>query len=641
MEDKVYSKTEFDDIRNRLNNEILRRGSFKWWDPLTYPAVGTERDSLITDKTYTINNPSSGSLEETRNITHPNQGDNPSEDSFKSSTRFDVDEIKNFLLGLSKMHDIDQFYGRDEQSGTMYRDPKDIEHKLSMAESDELHVPRTENMQKYDPNGGLTNKQYESYGLYPDGNTNVQVTVPPSYRSGEYDGEEILPGYDMPDETNFYDDFGAQSGTYEVYDVPGTAKTRDITLVEEAGIYAGKTKTTINVAADRSDHFRSEYTASDIHHHPQNPYQSEVKNRTNIDQNKDRSEVITEKTFGGTSSERFGLNPRNPNMYQSDNPPLSQDTLPVSNYPNKFGTGDPAVFNKRFLFRAKEYENSRQTFQGDDGLCHVACTGLCHTSCDNECSEHCSSTCWNRCGNACYASCGNVCTGCNTLCYQTCDTRCQDNGGLSCYKAGAETVRIFATGRKTSCSNNCGINCTGQSYHTGSYGRNDCAGSCVMTCINQSTFKNSLNIQNKVESSFYTCKGCSYTCEHYPNMRTTCWDNLCETLCFTTCVNYCATTCYGGCVGNPNEHQGDNNHRKYNDQSKYVNGIGQGCMNACTADCVGNCTNSCIANGCKSVCYNNCNTSCHSKCINNCQTHCSSNCSFNCVGSTSGGQQTD
>ena len=89
MRQDIYSNKEFIELRERLNKEILRRAGFKWFDPLATPKVGEDKSSplsfpesdvdrtYVDDLTYTINNPSEGSIERTRNIHYPKNGENP------------------------------------------------------------------------------------------------------------------------------------------------------------------------------------------------------------------------------------------------------------------------------------------------------------------------------------------------------------------------------------------------------------------------------------------------------------------------------------------------------------------------------------------------------------------------------------
>ena len=48
MNRDLYSNTEFTDLKRRLNQEIQRRGTYSWWDPLTLPSVGEDRTPPLT-----------------------------------------------------------------------------------------------------------------------------------------------------------------------------------------------------------------------------------------------------------------------------------------------------------------------------------------------------------------------------------------------------------------------------------------------------------------------------------------------------------------------------------------------------------------------------------------------------------------
>ena len=125
---RLYSNTEFTELKKRINKEILRRGTYRWNAPLCKPTVGTDLSSPMSipegensipvdDLTYTINNPSEGSIVRTRNITHPAQGENPAGQNpdpnenvpNTSAAAFDSDEARNFLIGLSRIQDINLF----------------------------------------------------------------------------------------------------------------------------------------------------------------------------------------------------------------------------------------------------------------------------------------------------------------------------------------------------------------------------------------------------------------------------------------------------------------------------------------------------------------------------------------------------
>ena len=94
MNKQFYSNTEFTELKNRINKEILRRATYRWNLPLAKPRVGVDQTSPMSvpegvnsvpvdDKTYSINNPSEGSIVRTRNIIRPKQGENPAIQMFR------------------------------------------------------------------------------------------------------------------------------------------------------------------------------------------------------------------------------------------------------------------------------------------------------------------------------------------------------------------------------------------------------------------------------------------------------------------------------------------------------------------------------------------------------------------------------
>lgn len=234
---------------------------------------------------------------------------------------------------------------------------------------------------------------------------------------------------------------------------------------------------------------------------------------------------------------------------------------------------------------------SRPVYQGSPSTCQIACTGLCSISCDNECSESCTTTCWGRCGNACISSCGNACTGCSSQCSYSCRTKCENNEGYSCVKSGAKTVVIATEGGT-----------------------------------------NGVPAKNTLSYSTYTCTGCSYSCQFYPNKKTTCWDAGCMGQCFTSCDYSCSESCHGGCIDNKSQNKGD-----------YRTGKGRGCSSGCTINCIGTCTQTCDGlctlscyQGCKQECTDNCSagcdTSCGAHCVDLCSNACTG-CANECTGS--------
>lgn len=516
MNRDLYSNTEFQDLKKRLNAQIQRRGTYRWWDPLTTPAVGQDRSApyslpasqeqvLVDERTYTVNTRSTGSIEPVKNDQYPNRGDTfagtpAGEVPTTSAARLTVDEMRNFIVGLSKIQDINLFYGRDEIDGLAFRDPYGIEDAIKRAERSILNSPlhQSDNPDyKIDPNQGLVDRKTDTWPQRKRVEYGVEVGEAGEYQyvlpSGETDGEE-----GVPNEHNFFDDHGADAG--------------------------------------------------DGNYHPYNPAYSEIVDRSWKDFDNDRNIVVTNRQEGGVPSSIYGSNPRNPN--------------PGSPY------------------------RPRPAYGGREGSCNVACTGLCYQTCDNECTESCTTTCWNRCGNACTSSCGNECTGCSSMCYTSCRTKCENIEGYSCLKAGAKTVQIFATGG-----------------HDG------------------------IPAENHLEYTTHTCEGCSYTCQFYPNKKTTCWDAGCMGKCFTSCFSSCSTSCFGGCVDNESENTGD-----------YRTGKGRGCQSGCTINCVGECEGVCEGmctytcyHACKQLCSDNCSWKCYTTCGSGCSDGCKNDCKDTCV----------
>lgn len=503
MNDKFYSNKEFTDIKNRINAEILRRGGFKWADPLSAPKIGTDRTPPLSipdtdpvripvdDRTYTINSSSEGSIEPTKVIHYPAHGENPAgelpteygSEPNTSAALFTVGEIKNFLVGLSKINDINLFYGRGEKVGTAFRDPNGIESLLEQVESDHLHQVGA-GARKYDPVSGQFITFPETNGF--DGRYSYMP-------SGEYEGEEFLNPEGL-NENQFFDDYGAEPG--------------------------------------------------DADYHPINPGYSPFTSREFIKTNDDRTlgeHIITQ--YGGMGT--LDPNPRNPQRFEE--------------YKVNSSYGDQYPL-----------------FQGAPTSCQNVCTGLCNVSCDEMCSESCSSTCTMRCGNTCTSSCGNTCSGCASNCYTSCKTKCENSTGYSCISSGVQAM-------------------------TFDYGED--------------------GIPTPVVSS-YSCTGCSYSCQFYPNKKTTCWDSGCMGKCYTTCLSGCLSSCTGSCFGNEKEESDD-----------YKSGKGQGCSSFCTVNCVGSCDGVCegvCTDTCFSSCSRECSNACTNECSNACDIDCGAGCAANC-----------
>lgn len=519
MNRDIFSNNEFKNIKDRLNKQILRRGTYKWWDPLTTPSVGEDKTPalsipptypqvVVDEKTYTINTSSEGSIERTRNIDYPAHGDNPggTGELNTSAAQMNVDEMKNFLVGLAKIKDINLFYGRDEVQYLAFRDPQGIEDVLIEAENSKLNKPLLQSdipNKKNDPNEGIQ----DHCNPYRPGELEVSYPIENGIAvmpSGECDGEETSQ-YEGVGVNNFYDDYGAQPG--------------------------------------------------DSNFHPYNRYTSEQVRRDWNDQGDDRKSLPTKIIEGGIKSTRFGPNPRNPHQGNS--------------------------------------YRSRPVYGGVLGACNVACTGMCYKTCDNECSESCYTTCWSRCGEACTSSCGNVCTGCSTMCYTSCKTKCENSTGYSCMKAGAKTVSIYTTGG-----------------YNGEYAK------------------------NHLTFTLYSCQGCSYSCQFYPNKKTECWDSACMGKCFISCNTSCSTSCYGGCIDNDAQ-----------DGDSFKTGKGRGCSGGCTLNCIGLCSGTCEGyciqtcwHACKQTCSDNCSWSCDTNCGSGCDKACSGHCGgcMSCTGTCEG-----
>lgn len=594
MNRDVYSNTDFTDLKNRLNQEIKRRGTFKWWDPLTTPSIGEDRSSplsipnigdrvIVDDKTYTINNPSDGSIEPTRNINYPSHGENPAGQNpdrnssvpNTSAAQFNVDEIKNMLIGLAKMQDINLFYGRDEINNTAFRDPKGIEDALINAENSLLNKPLAESdcfPTKNDPNGGNV-KLSENYP-----NENFNVTYPMDRNgnyvmpSGEYDGEE-LKNYDALGPTNFYDDYGAKPG--------------------------------------------------DSDFHPYNRFISELVNRDWYDQDNNRNTIVTKVREGGVSSKRFGPNPRNPeqgNEYRS---------RPV--YGGVVGNCNTAC----------------------TGLCYLTCDNQCSESCSSTCWSRCGNACTSDCGNVC-TGCSTLCfSSCKTKCENSTGYSCLKAGAKTVKISAVGGKDGIPVSHKIEVTTH---SCTGCSYSCQFYPNkktecwdSGCMGKCFTSCTTScstSCFGGCVNNDPQEGNSYRTGKGrgcdggctlncvglCEGTCDGY--CVQTCWhackqkcsDN-CSWKCTTNCGNGCASNCSQTCTGCSSECSGSCKGQSENTACSGCSMEG-GCVSTCSSDCNSNC----MGFGCRSVCgTEGGNGSCEANCRMNCTgTSCTSMCSDAC-----------
>ena len=584
MNKDLYSNIEFSDIIDRLNNEILRRGTFRWWDPLKTPDVGENRNSplsipdigtrvQITDQTYTINNPSEGSIEITRNAKYISQGNNPSgyipddrnsNKPCESSARFDVDEMKNFLVGLAKINDINLFYGRDEVPNTAFRNPQGIEDLLVKTENSELNRPLKDSSvpaTKNDPNGGLTDHRNPNYPVqdypvtYPM--ENDEYVMP----SGEYDGEET-DQYGEPNETNFYDDYGAKPG--------------------------------------------------DSNFHPYNRYISQTVRR---DQYNGRGKDTTHKIIveGGKSSVRFGTNPRNPeigNQYKS---------RPV------YG-GVPGSCNNACT-----------------GLCYVTCDNECSESCTSTCWSRCGNACTSTCGNVC-TGCSTLCyTSCKTRCENSTGYSCVKSGAKTIKMSSTGGKNGVPAKNSISISvhtcNGCSFSCQFYPNKKTECWDSGCMGKCFTSCessCSTSCYGGCVDNEQQSGNTFKTGKGkgcssgctincvgsCSGTCEGY--CISTCW-NACKQSCSDNCSRKCSTNCGSGCS------QGCTNGCVGTCETISSSKGCKSCGSECTATCQQNCDKNCIGWGCRSICGIDSAGACEANCRLNCTgTSCTAMCSDAC-----------
>ena len=595
MNRDFYSNIEFTDLKERINREIKRRGTFRWLDPLTTPSVGEDKSSplslpdigdriLVDDKTYTVNNPSTGSIEPTRNIHYPVQGENPggqnpdrkSSVPNTSAAQLNVDEIRNLLVGLAKMQDINLFYGRDEIEHLAFRDPKGIEDAIIAAENATLNRPLAWSdcsPTKNDPNGGTTNGKNDNYP-----NETLKVTYPVEngkyvMPSGEYDGEEVLT-YQGLGPNNFYDDYGAKPG--------------------------------------------------DSNYHPYNRYISELVNRDWHDHDNYRNEVVTKIREGGISSKRFGQNPRNPqqgNEYRS---------RPV------YGG---VITNCNNICT---------------GLCYVSCDNECSESCNSTCWSRCGNACTSSCGNVC-TGCSTLCySSCKTKCENKTGYAClkagakaikiTTSGGINGEPAVNKIYIEYHT--CMGCSYSCQFypNKKTECWDSGCMGK--CFTSCTTSC-STSCYGGCINNDPQIGNSYKTGKGrgcdtgctlnciglCHGVCEGY--CVQTCWhackqkcsDN-CSWRCTTNCGHGCANTCKQQCVGCTG--QCTNSCKGVAEKTACVGcSMEGGCSSFCEMDCNSNC----VGRGCKSICGTEGGGACDANCRLNCSgTSCTSMCSDTCSG---------
>ena len=578
-----------------------------------------------------------------------------------SAAKFNVDELKNFIVGLSKINDISVFYGRDEKPGTAFRDPNYIEELLSTAEQDKLNVPAEAICRFFLEDGHLIMESYLEhtpnvriegndliltfitddkseimkefyFDILEDGMLIIEDPKNIIYRKDDPNGGLINsynPNYPVQDYTVFYT---VEDGMYVL--PSGESDGEEITTDHGLG----------------PDNFYDDYGArpGDSNFHPYNRHISNRNARHWIDQDDQRNVRIVINYEGGVRSSTFGQNPRNPNP------------------------GNPY--------------KSRPAYRGTDSTCHSQCTGLCLQSCDNICSESCTTTCTFRCGNSCTSSCGNSCTGCSSLCLSSCKTQCENTSGYACVNAGAKAVKITTSGGTDGIPARNEITyethaCEGCSYSCQFYPNKKtdcwdagCMSKCFTTCSNAcstSCFGGCIDNENRNQGDYRTgigrgcsshctincigncqgiCEGaCTSTCWHA--CKDTCADNCsydCNTACGNGCANGCAQACTGcsnncdmGCKGMANSTycagcstRGGCTSQCQNDCAS--NCLGQGCRAICgiesTGACEANCRIGCMNASCTAICSDACSSAC-TNCVGSCNMNCgacTSNCSTGC-----------
>ena len=619
MNDKFYSNKEFTDIKERINAEIKRRGGFKWLNPLSEPKVGQDRTAPKTagmdgtpidvdDLTYTINNPSEGSWAPTKNIHYPKNGDNPagaepkfvSAEPNTSAAHFTVDEIRNFLVGLSNISEMDKFYGVDEEAGLAYRDPKAIEELLSRAENDKLHEKAT-TIKKPDPNGYL---EYQKSKHYPRYDREAMFSIEDGIAmlpSGECDGDE-LESYDDLGPNNFFDDYGAPEG--------------------------------------------------DGDFHPYNRALTPVVHRDVITQDDDRKTRRTVMIRGGRRSSDFGPNPRNPE--EGDPYPSYPAYQGVATSCNNVCTG---LCNVSCDDVCTESCTVTCTMRCGNA-CTASCGNVC-TGCSSMCYNTCKTKCENSTGYACVKAGAKAvkltddgievqtvsCSGCSYSCqfYPNKKTTCWDSGCMGecftscnsgCMDSCNGTCMGDTEGSGSSCTASCTVDCDGSCEGV-------CSGECISTCFSSCTQQCTDNCEyfcstdcgaGCASSCMQKCLGCTSTCDGSCSGGTdskSCAGCGYRGGCTSTCASSCEDSCFNkGCrsmCGINDTNACDTNCR--------MNCSGSSCTamceDACTSQC-SSCTNTC-GSSCGQSCESSCSNSCDDKCSRMCTEACKNSCSNNCV----------
>lgn len=618
----LYSNRELSEIRDRINKEISRRGTYPWWRPLTTPKIGTDRTQAyleedhvrVNEKTYTINNPSDGSLEETRNKHWSTQGSNPAGDTgdpTESNSQLNLDEIKNYLVGLASIHDINLFYGRDEIVGLAFRDTDGIKEVLSSAERDVNSRPATEADKKTDPNGGYRDHQNPSYPVYVESgyrNENGKWVLP----SGERDGEETHPDGTL-DESLYFDDYGAPRG--------------------------------------------------DGDYHPVSHGYTPLVNRPYTDQDNSRRDKKVSHYEGGISRASYGPNPRNPN--------------PGNEYSSRQAYVGGSSTCQVACTGLCSVTCDNECSEGCTNTCFARCGNACTSTCGNVCtgcSNMCYQTCRTKCesneGYACmkngamavrYYSTGGSkgepaqnhvesyytsCDGCSyscqfypnkktecwdsvcmNQCFVTCMNACSDSCFGGCIDNPSEHSSSYKTGRGRGCKDNCVLNCIGSCEGV-------CEGFCDHTCWHSCQ-------QSCTDQCQYECStDCGYGCTQSCNTTVTQRHSYCNETCTSACRNNCAGNCIGeGCTsicGTGNADACSANCRLRCSGTSCTAECSDACASWCTS-CVNTCGFNCgfCSGGCSTGCTQACNIICNMRCQSTCDLNCTTSCTDDCGGCSS------
>ena len=619
MNNNFYIRQEFDKLRERINKELLRRSTYGWWNPLSKPTVGQDKSSpvalhdngdnvIVNNKTYTINNPSSGSIEETRNINYPAHGDNPGgnpDTTGSSASQFNLDEIKNFLVGLANIKDINLFYGRDEIDYLGFRDSNNIEEVLVDAENDILNQPVTLNTRKkLDPNNGQKDHldiNYPNYKDYTYKNEDQGLYV---MESGEYDGEE-MPS-DGLSEDYFFDDYGAPLGNSNF--------------------------------------------------HPTIKSTTELVRRDWYDQNNDREIVHKIKYEGGIDRSKYGQLPRNPNE--------GKEYRSRPAYIGKQSSCNVACTGLCSITCDNECSESCTSTCTDrcGNVCTNACTNSC-TSCTVHCYSSCKTKCENNVGYSCvnngaqsfkvikiggsygvpaenkvetkYYSCNGTCSyscqfypnkktecwdsNCMGRCFTSCDISCSSSCFGGCVDNKPEDGKNYFTGKGRGCSSGCTINCIGNCTSS-------CSGYCVTECWS------ACKTQCRDNCSYACETECGHGCANICTTSNSSRPRYCGNNCTDTCRNDCNTNCIGkGCrnICGTESHGTCSFNCRINCMMASCTAQ---CKDACSAQC-SSCVNLCDMNCgmCSSLCSTGCEADCNIICTSTCESDCSFNCTQSCT----------